>query len=63
MEKDNQKQPPAVAEIIDEGPLKISGNIHLKDLKRNINLAATEVLICRCGRSGNKPFCDGTHCK
>jgi CDGSH iron-sulfur domain-containing protein 3 len=48
-------------EVIDGGPLKITGNIVLKDLKRGIEQTAAEVLVCRCGRSLKMPFCDRSH--
>ncbi len=62
MEKDNQKSQ-ALIEVIDGGPLKVSGNFILKDLKRDVSDNPTEVYLCRCGRSARKPFCDGSHRK
>ncbi len=50
-----------IVEVIDDGPLKISGNIILKDLKKDIIDNPAEVFLCRCGRSGNKPYCDDSH--
>jgi CDGSH-type Zn-finger protein len=49
--------------VFDNGPLKVSGEFALKDGKgRPFDLAGREsVALCRCGRSGNKPFCDGSH--
>lgn len=48
-------------EAIRNGPLMVYGNVLVKDasgkeIKRNKVTA-----FCRCGHSGNKPFCDGSH--
>ncbi len=49
--------------VFDNGPLKVSGPFTLKDGQgRPFDLAGREsVALCRCGRSQNKPFCDGSH--
>ena len=59
--KENKSQ--AVVEVIDSGPLKISGNFLLKDLKKDITENPGEVYLCICGRSQNKPYCDDSHKK
>jgi CDGSH-type Zn-finger protein len=51
----------AVVEVIESGPLRISGNFILKDLKRDNESAPGEVWLCRCGLSSDKPYCDGSH--
>lgn len=44
-----------------DGPLLISGNVEIcSGTGRTINRTTT-TRLCRCGGSGNKPFCDGTH--
>jgi CDGSH-type Zn-finger protein len=45
------------------GPLRITGNIVIKDAQgRDFDLAGrTAISLCRCGLSQNKPFCDGSH--
>jgi CDGSH-type Zn-finger protein len=45
------------------GPLRITGNFVIKDGEgREFDLSGrTAISLCRCGLSGNKPFCDGTH--
>jgi CDGSH-type Zn-finger protein len=48
-------------EIPDTGPVKITGNFIIKDLKRNTEEILSEVRLCRCGKSSNKPFCDESH--
>jgi CDGSH iron-sulfur domain-containing protein 3 len=48
-------------EVIDSGPLKITGNFIINELERNNEYSQSEVLLCRCGRSCNKPFCDESH--
>ncbi len=45
------------------GPLCVEGSISVTDHEGNlINLRDKNVtFLCRCGASGNKPFCDGSH--
>jgi CDGSH-type Zn-finger protein len=47
------------------GPYRISGNFVIKDGQGNeFNLSGrTAISLCRCGHSGNKPFCDGSHAR
>jgi CDGSH-type Zn-finger protein len=51
-----------MAEIrfMDNGPMYASG-VKLIDGKGNEMEAKEKVALCRCGLSGNKPFCDGAH--
>lgn len=48
--------------VIKNGPLKIKGKLNIK-LKDGTEENQDETYLCRCGQSGNKPFCDGTHKK
>jgi CDGSH-type Zn-finger protein len=45
------------------GPLRITGDIELKDASGNVfGLGGRSTIsLCRCGLSENKPFCDGSH--
>jgi CDGSH iron-sulfur domain-containing protein 3 len=61
MEEKKTNKPQAIIEIIDSGPIKISGNIHLKDMQRDKEDFPTEIWLCRCGKSENKPYCDESH--
>ncbi len=61
MEEKKDNKPQALIEVIEYGPLKITGNFIIKDFKRDIESAPGEVLLCRCGKSANKPFCDESH--
>jgi hypothetical protein len=63
MEENQEKKPQAVVDVIDFGPLKISGNFLIKDLKRDKDESPSEVWLCRCGKSENKPYCDESHKK
>lgn len=46
------------------GPLLVKGPIDLVDTNgKSWTLDKNTVALCRCGGSGNKPFCDGTHAK
>ena len=45
------------------GSLKIEGDFEIVDMEgRSYGLQGRELVsLCRCGRSSNKPFCDGSH--
>lgn len=47
--------------IEDNGPYHINGDFTLQDELGNEYQTKGEVILCRCGRSHDKPFCDGTH--
>jgi CDGSH iron-sulfur domain-containing protein 3 len=63
MEEKKKNKPQAIIEIVELGPLKITGNILINDMKRGKEDSPKEILLCRCGRSQNKPFCDDSHKK
>ncbi len=48
-------------EIRDNGPYRIRGGVIVKDADGNVFETQDVVALCRCGHSGKKPFCDGTH--
>jgi uncharacterized Fe-S cluster protein YjdI len=45
------------------GPLLIYGNVAVKESDGTITRKEKVTAFCRCGGSGKKPFCDGTHKK
>ena len=45
------------------GPLAVTGDFELVDAKGTVVARGNSAWLCRCGGSGNKPFCDGTHKK
>jgi hypothetical protein len=63
MEEKKELKSQAIVEVIDFGPLKITGNFLLKDLKRDKEESPVEVWLCRCGKSAGKPYCDESHKK
>ena len=45
------------------GPLYLHGNLEIQDVKENMDGVRYRAALCRCGKSGNKPFCDNSHVK
>ncbi|HLT74792.1 MAG TPA: CDGSH iron-sulfur domain-containing protein [Ohtaekwangia sp.] len=45
------------------GSLRVDGDFEIVDIEGNVYglQGRTVVSLCRCGRSANKPFCDGSH--
>jgi CDGSH-type Zn-finger protein len=45
-----------------DGPLIVRGDFRLVDADgAEIDPGRTTIALCRCGKSGIKPFCDGAH--
>lgn len=49
--------------IINNGPIRIEGDFEIVDQQgKAYGLAGRSAIsLCRCGHTGNSPFCDGTH--
>lgn len=43
------------------GPLWVKGNITIESCEGREYEKRNRVTLCRCGKSSNKPFCDGMH--
>ena len=58
--------PPSLSVIEDaalkvSGPLWVKGNVPIEGADGTCYEVRNRVTLCRCGRSENKPFCDGSH--
>ncbi|WP_292365236.1 CDGSH iron-sulfur domain-containing protein [Methanoculleus sp. UBA208] len=45
----------------EHGPLWVRGGIPVLSAEGRPYMVRNRVTLCRCGRSRNKPFCDGSH--
>jgi CDGSH-type Zn-finger protein len=58
---------PAVAEVEikvrDNGPYKVTGPVRLIDAEGTEYVFDDDrpIVLCRCGQSNDKPFCDASH--
>lgn len=57
---------PSIGLVIDtqcgaDGPLWVRGGIPVESAEGRTYEVRNRVTLCRCGRSRNKPFCDGSH--
>lgn len=43
------------------GPLQVVGDIAIRRRDGSLIDSGAEFYLCRCGQSGNKPFCDSSH--
>jgi len=51
-----------VIKVRDDGPYKVTGTVTITDADGTpLELPGGPVVLCRCGRSQTKPFCDGSH--
>ncbi|MEG2779548.1 MAG: CDGSH iron-sulfur domain-containing protein [Bacteroidales bacterium] len=49
------------SQIAISGPIWVKGGIRIESSNGRSYEIRNRVVICRCGCSSNKPFCDGTH--
>ena len=49
--------------VAKDGPLLLNGNVTMYGSSGRNAWRGSRVALCRCGASGNKPFCDGSHKK
>jgi CDGSH-type Zn-finger protein/ferredoxin len=47
--------------IVKNGPYEIKGPVECNAPKWSSNASQTNFALCRCGKSGNTPFCDYSH--
>jgi len=52
---------PCVITVSENGPYEVRGRIRVEGVAAGDWAADGPVWLCRCGASGNKPFCDGSH--
>lgn len=52
----------ATVNVRPNGPLIIEGTFTILDPEGNaFHVEGERAVLCRCGQSSNKPFCDSTH--
>lgn len=52
-----------VVRLADHGPLLLRGPVRIIDADGQLIAEDSRVALCRCGQSGNAPFCDGSHAR
>lgn len=52
-----------VLKLMNNGPILVEGEYEVYSIGNEAVSSTKNVAMCRCGGSGSKPFCDGTHKK
>lgn len=60
---DEQVPPEVTVEPVPDGPLHVRGAAALVDPSGGVLDPGPRYALCRCGASGNRPFCDGSHAR
>jgi len=47
--------------VSNNGPYFVTGNLNVESIPEDMPGVAYRATLCRCGKSGNKPFCDNSH--
>ena len=48
-------------EVLQNGPLMVKGTIEITHADGSKESKTRNTAFCRCGKTGNIPFCDGSH--
>lgn len=54
-------RPVAVITLNTDGPLAVEGHVRVQTPAGDVVREADRLTLCRCGGTGNQPFCDGSH--
>lgn len=57
------EQTPLALNPAPNGPILVKGQFEIVTALGTVSFRGESAALCRCGGSGNKPFCDGTHTK
>lgn len=65
MSEPTPAEPPVLIKSVDNGPYQVKGPVKVVDHENNVyELGPGRTrLLCRCGLSAKKPFCDGSHAR
>lgn len=47
--------------VVEKGPLIVMGDLEVRLVDGTSEMRKNQAAFCRCGKSDNKPYCDGTH--
>lgn len=50
-----------VVSAFPDGPVRVKGPLTLRAASGRVASRGDQIFLCRCGQSGKRPFCDGTH--
>ncbi len=48
-------------EVLENGPLMVHGTVEVTHLDGSKEIKDTRAAFCRCGKTTNTPYCDGSH--
>lgn len=54
---------PVTVTVDPDGPLYVRGAVRIQLPDGTVLREDTRIALCRCGKSGNRPFCDRSHAK
>ena len=57
----NTTNGPCAVACAENGPLLVRGDFELRGPGAEQAAGRPRIALCRCGRTANKPFCDGAH--
>lgn len=49
-------------QLIENGPIVVIEHEAIADEMGNTQLKEVKTAYCRCGKTANQPYCDGSHC-
>lgn len=60
-EKEETMSDKTKVEVLDPGPLLVYGTLEVTHPDGSTETKKRSTAFCRCGKTGNNPYCDGSH--